>query len=382
MTIEKELIDSFIGGKDISAYTDKYFSKTRKILEKMGDEQVTYAVFLRRPVLYACEIAILWLKQQAKELGFTVDVKENYKTGDWVGAGEPLFYYSGSFAHLVELETLLLQKVGMTCVAAYNAYEMAKVLPKVAFSAMEARHCTGADMMQLAAFAAFVGSEAAKRDFGAVGFIGTSNDATMTVFGKNEGLGTMPHALIGYAGSTLKAAQMYHETFPSEPLTVLDDYFGKEVTDSIEVCKAFPDLAKEGRLAFRTDTHGGRFIEGLDTNKSYAVLDRHAPRAIKDLRKDDELKYLIGTGVSAAAMWHLREKLDEAGFPNVRLVASSGFTVKKCQVFAIANAPVNNIGTGSYLPENWLDTYTTADIVSYNGKHKVKLGREFLLDKL
>jgi nicotinate phosphoribosyltransferase len=81
-------------------------------------------------------------------------------------------------------------------------------------------------------------------------------------------------------------------------------------------------------------------------------------------------------------MWHLREKLDEAGFPNVRLVASSGFTVKKCQVFAIANAPVNNIGTGSYLPENWLDTYTTADIVSYNGKHRVKLGREFLLEKL
>ncbi len=382
MTIEKDLIDSFIGGKDIPAYTDKYFSKTRKILEHFGDEQVTYAVFLRRPVLYACEIAILWLKQQAQELGFTVDVKENYKTGDWVGAGEPLFYYSGSFARLVELETLLLQKVGMTCVAAYNAYEMAKALPNVAFSAMEARHCTGADMMQLAAFAAFVGSEAAKRDFDAIGFIGTSNDATMKVFGKTEGLGTMPHALIGYAGSTLKAAQLYHETFPDEPLTVLNDYFGREVTDSIEVCKAFPDLAKSGRLAFRTDTHGGRFVEGLDTNKSYAVLARRAPRAIKDLRKEDELKYLIGTGVSAAAMWHLRENLNEAGFPNVRLVASSGFTVKKCQVFAIANAPVNNIGTGSYLPENWLDTYTTADIVSYGGQHRVKLGREFLLDKL
>jgi len=39
-------------------------------------------------------------------------------------------------------------------------------------------------------------------------------------------MGTMPHALIGYAGSTLRAAEMFHETFPGEPLTVLVDYFG------------------------------------------------------------------------------------------------------------------------------------------------------------
>ncbi len=30
-------------------------------------------------------------------------------------------------------------------------------------------------------------------------------------------MGTMPHALIGYAGSTLRAAEMFHETFPDQP---------------------------------------------------------------------------------------------------------------------------------------------------------------------
>ena len=92
-----------------------------------------------------------------------------------------------------------------------------------------------------------------------------------------------------------------------------------------------------------------------------------------------ELKYLIGTGVSAAAVWHLREMLDNSGFEKVRIVASSGFGPEKCKVFSLANVPVDVIGTGSYLPSRWSETYATADIISYGGKSQVKLGREFLI---
>jgi len=48
---------------------------------------------------------------------------------------------------------------------------------------------------------------------------------------------------------------------------------------------------------------------------------------------------------------------------------------------ATASAPIDVVGTGSYLPENWTETYATADIVAYDDKPMVKLGREFLLDK-
>ena len=191
----------------------------------------------------------------------------------------------------------------------------------------------------------------------------------------------MPHALIGYAGDTLKAAQMFHEQFPDKPLTVLVDYFGKEIDDALAVCRHFSNLAKEGRLAVRLDTHGGRFIQGLDTQLSYAVLDRNVPEAIRGYRSDSELKYLMGTGVSAASVWSMREALDEAGFDKVRIVASSGFGPDKCRVFALAKAPVDVIGTGSYLPEKWSETYATADIISYDGQSRVKIGREFLLPK-
>jgi nicotinate phosphoribosyltransferase len=112
------------------------------------------------------------------------------------------------------------------------------------------------------------------------------------------------------------------------------------------------------------------------------VLDRHCPDAIRGYRSETELRYLIGTGVSAAAIWHVRETLDQAGFPRARIVASSGFGPAKCRVMGYARAPIDVIGTGSYLPENWNETYATADIVAYDGQPRVKVGREFLLHRL
>src|SRR3546814_11854693 len=90
-------------------------------------------------------------------------------------------------------------------------------------------------------YAAGVGSERARRKLQAVGFIGNATDATAHYFGQKRGFGTMPHSLIGYAGSTVRAAEMFHEVHPDENLTVLVDYFGREVTDSLEVCRRFPD---------------------------------------------------------------------------------------------------------------------------------------------
>ncbi|WP_428392398.1 nicotinate phosphoribosyltransferase [Lichenicoccus sp.] len=363
---------------DITARTDAYFNRTRAIVEHFGDVRVTYALFLRRPVVAAPRLMTEWLATVAAERGTEIVCEARFAEGDWVGAGEPLLYITGSFAKLADLETLLLQKLGPACVAAHNAYQMCMALPKAAFLAMDARHCAGFEMQEMMAYAAAVGSTAAKRE-GAKGFVGCANDATAHFYGAEAGFGTMPHALIGYAGSTLRAAEMFHETFPDIDLTVLSDYFGCEISDTLAVCRRFPELAAAGRIAVRLDTHGGRFLEGLDPQTSYAVLERRAPGAIRRYRSDSELRHLVGTGVSAAAIWRTREALDLAGFADVRIVASSGFGVDKCRVMADARAPIDVVGTGSFLPEHWSETYATADIVAYDGVARVKLGREFLL---
>ena len=363
---------------DVNARTDAYFNRTRDIIARFGDRRVTYAVFLRRPVISATRLMVDWLRSVAVEQGFAIDLDLTHPEGSWVGSGEPLAYITGSFQHLSNCETIFLQKLGACCVAAHNAYQMCSALPQVGFLAMEARHCAGAEMQDMMGYAASVGSTAARRE-GAVGFVGTATEMTAHWFGQEHGAGTMPHALIGYAGSTVRAAEMFVETFPGEALTVLTDYFGREVTDGLAVCRRFTDMAQAGRLSVRLDTHGGRFLEGLDPAESYAVLERHSPGAIRRYRSDTELRYLVGTGVSAAAIWRMREALDEAGFKRVRIVASSGFGVDKCRVMADAQAPLDVVGTGSYLPEHWSETYATADIVEYDGEARVKVGREFLL---
>ena len=364
---------------DIARRTDAYFRRTRRIVERFGDARVAYAVFMRRPVIFCPRLAIAWIEEAARARGIDLEIDRCFKEGAWAGAGEPLLYVSGPFSALVELETLYLQKLGPPCVAAYNAYGMCADLPRTAFLAMDARHCAGPEMAEAMAYAASVGSAKARREAGAIGFIGGANDDTAHWFGNDAGLGTMPHGLVGYAGSTVRAAEMYRELYPGEPLTVLVDYFGREIADSLAVARRFPELAAAGRLSVRIDTHGGRFVEGLDTAASYAVLERRAPRAVRAYRSETELRMLVGAGVSAAAVFHLREALDAAGFPRVKIVASSGFDPGKCKLFGSVDAPVDVVGTGSYLPEKWSETYATADIVEYGGRPSVKVGREFLL---
>lgn len=364
---------------DVAGLTDKYFTRTRDAVGKFGDVSATYAVFMRRPVIFTPRIAVGWLEEIARTRGAAIEVKQNYREGDWVGAGEPLLYLSGSLHALVDLETILLQKLGPPCIAAYNAYQMCADMPETAFLAMDARHCAGSDMAEMMAYGASVGSALARSKHGAKGFIGNATDATAHFFGNSEGMGTMPHAFIGYAGSTVRAAEMFVETFPGKDLTVLVDYFGHEVTDALAVCRRFPEMAAAGKVGVRLDTHGSRFIEGLDPQASYAVLDSSVPDAIRRYRSEEELRFLVGTGVSAAAIFHMRNCLDEAGFPNVKIVASSGFNTAKCRVMGEVKAPIDVVGTGSYIPERWSETYATADIISYNGDYRVKVGREFLL---
>ena len=367
--------------QEISRCTDRYFVKTRETVARFGDIRVTYAIFMRCPVILTPRLMVEWLEEAAAARGVRFDIELVRAEGEWVGAGEPLVYLGGSLHDLVDLETLYLQKLGAPCVAALNAYAMCCDLPKVAFLAMDARHCAGREMAEMMAYAASVGSRAAQRDAGAIGFVGNATDATAHYFGNQRGLGTMPHALIGYAGSTVRAAEMFHETFPDEPLTVLVDYFGREVSDAIEVARRFPDLAAADRLAVRLDTHGGRFVEGLDPQRSYAVLERSAPQAVRQYRSEQALRWLVGTGVSAAAIYHLRDALDAAGCGEVKITVSSGFGPAKCEVMASVAAPIDTVGTGSFLPERWEETYATADVVEYDGQTRVKTGREFLARK-
>ena len=182
---------------EISRWADVYFNRSKKTVEIFGDVKVTYALFMRRPVVSAPKLAMDWLTAMAAERGTSIKIQLTHEEGRWVGAGEPLMYVTGQLSQLVDLETLLLQKIGPPCVAAWNAFTMCSDLQKVGFLAMEARHCAGREMAEMMAYAAAVGSERARRKSGAVGFVGKATAATAHYFGREAGLGTMPQAYIG-----------------------------------------------------------------------------------------------------------------------------------------------------------------------------------------
>jgi nicotinate phosphoribosyltransferase len=389
----------------VRARTDKYFSKSREIVEKFGDKTVTYGVFMRRRIICAVNPAIEALREYYPAEAPPLKITRLYEEGAFVPDQKPIFLYTGSLANLLELETLILQRVGVACVSAYNAYKMSMNLPKTAFIDMHARHGTGDDMNQLAAYGAAVGSRMAKLA-GAIGFVGTSQDLTAHYYGQDRGVGTMPHALIGYAGSTLRAAQIYVATHPRDNLTVLVDYYGREYTDALEVCRWwFNEVLPQDRngtrtLSLRIDTHGDRFAEGLSYDSSVDIVANwlHVPNEYEAVRtvmgeeafdadtlnvvKDRVRKVLFGTGVTLASVIQMRQTLDAAGFNAAKIVASSGFNLFKCKMFGNARAPVDVIGTGSFIPDAYGDTYATADAFMFDGDFDIKVGRERLFQGL
>jgi nicotinate phosphoribosyltransferase len=390
----------------VRARTDKYFTKSRQIVEKFGDRTVTYGVFMRRRVICAVNPALELLREcYPADASVPLKITRLYEEGAYVPDQKPMFLYTGSFAALLELETLLLQRVGIPCIAAFNAFKMAMNLPKVQFIDMHARHASGDDMTRLAAYGASVGSRMAKLG-GAIGFAGTSQDLNAHYYGTEQGVGTMPHAVIGYAGSTLRAAQMYAETHPEDNLTVLVDYYGREYSDALEVCRWWYGevMARDPQgtrtLSLRLDTHGDRFAEGLTYESSvdtvadwlHVLNEYEAVRNVMgeeafdadtlNVVKDRVRKVLFGTGVSLASVIRMRQRLDAAGFNAARIVASSGFNLFKCKMFGNARAPVDAIGTGSFIPETYSETFATADVFMYDGRFGIKVGREKLFQGL
>jgi nicotinate phosphoribosyltransferase len=131
-------------------------------------------------------------------------------------------------------------------------------------------------------------------------------------------------------------------------VTVLVDFVNDSVRTALEVAEALGD-----------DLWGVR----LDTSDKLA---------------DESLRRVYGdaapTGVAAELVELMRSELDRAGYPNVRIVVSGGFTAERIRAFEEAGVPVDSYGVGSSLIRGSNDF--TADVVINNGVPCAKVGRE------
>jgi nicotinate phosphoribosyltransferase len=186
------------------------------------------------------------------------------------------------------------------------------------------------------------------------GAIGVSTDAQASWWG-GRGIGTVPHALIaGYGGNTVKAAvkfaQRYHHDMN---ITVLVDFENDSVRTALEVAHALGDQLWGVRL---------------DTSESLvdrSLLDELDPPAGSFTR----------TGVNPRLVEKVRGGLDGAGFGNVKIVVSGGFTAARIREFEAADVAVDAYGVGSSLIRGQDDF--TADVVLLDGRPCAKVGRAY-----
>ena len=153
-------------------------------------------------------------------------------------------------------------------------------------------------------------------------------------------------------GDIVKAATLYHQTFPNEKITALVDYTNDVITESLKVANAFPKELG----AVRVDT-------------SQSLIDAYFTRHPEAIQGDVH-------GVNPLLIKALRNALNENGFHHVKIIVSSGFNPEKIARFERENTPVDLYGVGLYLVT--LRTNFTGDLVMLNGEDQAKFGRKKL----
>ncbi len=208
------------------------------------------------------------------------------------------------------------------------------------------------------------------------GATATSTDIGARAMGLSEGIGTMPHALIvlysskyGKELATLKAIEAFDKYMPKNiPRIALVDTFGTEITDSL-ACAEF--LEKHGNwplAGVRADTSGDALGENCTPHPN-----------VRDPA------YQIGNGTTIELYTKIRNALNNAGFKNVKNVATSGFgRLSKVSAFVSEEGKrgykiFDSIGAGDFADgtHTLMPLVTTSDIVKVNGKALSKVGREY-----
>lgn len=317
-------------------YSDKYFVRTKKVLELDNNHTpVLMQVFCRKPAVVCGldeAIAILKLCADRPE---KLKIKSLYD-GDEVKAGETVMTIEGDYSTFAHLETVYLGVIARPTAVATAVTKVVRAAKekKVLFFPARFDHYR---VQATDGYAAFIS-----------GALGVSTDAQGAWWGE-KGLGTVPHGLIAaYGGDTVKAALALDKYIPKDiQRVVLVDFENDCIGTSLKVAGAL-----------------GKKLWGVRFDTAEDVKDK----SVKG-------KGVSSSGVCPELVFKARRIFDENGFKDVKIIISSGFTAEKIKHFIDLGVPFDAVGVGSSLFKEKIDF--TADIVVVNGKPLAKVGRRY-----
>jgi nicotinate phosphoribosyltransferase len=329
-------------------YSDAYFVYTKETLEAEGHHpHVTMQVFQKREsVLGGIDEAIAILKLCSGRAapdgswisGWNELEVHALREGDQIAPRETVMTIEGDYSLFAHLETVYLGTLARRSLIMRNVLQVVEAARGKQIFYFPARHDHW--LVQTGdGWSAHV-----------AGAIGVSTDAQASWWG-GRGMGTVPHGLIAaYGGDTVKAAQVFADRYHEQMnVTVLVDWSNDSVNTALDVARAL-----------------GPKLWGVRLDTSEDLVDRALWH---------ELGGFKPTGVNPRLVEKVRAALDDAGFPEVKIVASGGFTVQRIEEFESQAIPVDAYGVGSSLIRG--DNDFTADIVRVDGRPCAKEGRRY-----
>ena len=328
-------------------YSDQYFVYTKELLEAVGHHpHVLMQVFQKKEsVLGGIDeaIAVLKLCSGREESGTWMPGWDDLEVhalreGDQIIPRETVMTIEGDYSLFAHLETVYLGSLARRSLIMRNVLQVVEAARGKQIFYFPARHDHW--LVQTGdGWSAHV-----------AGAIGVSTDAQASWWG-GRGIGTVPHGLIAaYGGDTVKAATVFADRYHGEMnITVLVDWDNDSVRTAIEVAQAL-----------------GPKLWGVRLDTSEDLVDRSL---------FEEMGGFKPTGVNQRLVEKVRGALDGVGYPDVRIVASGGFTVERIREFEGAGVAVDAYGVGSSLIRG--DNDFTADIVCVDGQPCAKVGRRY-----
>lgn len=329
-------------------YSDAYFVYTKQLLEEVGHRpRVLMQVFQKQEsLLGGIDEAIAMLKLASGQFGpggewlpgwDQLEVHALYE-GEAISPWETVLTIEGDYALFAHLETVYLGSLARRSLIMRNVATVVRAARDKPILYFPARH----DHWHVQTGDGWAAHVA--------GAIGVSTDAQASWWG-GRGVGTVPHGLIAaFHGDTVKAAEVYADRFHDEMnITVLVDFENDSVRTAVEVAAAL-----------------GPKLWGVRLDTSERMVDRSL---------FDQMGNFDPRGVNPQLVHNVRRGLDAAGYPEVKIVASGGFTAEKIAEFETLGVPVDAYGVGSSLIRGQNDY--TADVVLVDGRPCAKAGREF-----
>ncbi|MHB1222699.1 MAG: nicotinate phosphoribosyltransferase [Gemmatimonadaceae bacterium] len=348
-------------------YADRYFLRSAAALAHDGrDPVVRMQVFARQTGVVAGVFETVRLLQTQLASGadgvpadFGALAIRTMMDGDVVEPRESVMHITGPYRAFAHLETAALGVLARRSLIATNVRRTIDAAAGKPVIFMGARHDDWR-VQTPDGYAALVGGAGS-----------VSSNAGGAWWGE-EGVGTMPHALIAaFGGDVVEATLAFtryvlaHE--PGVAISSLVDYRNDVIGDSLAVARAMRDSFGDGMLAaVRVDT-------------SETLEDR----AMAGVPDGELLPGERRTGVNSVVVRRLRAALDEAGFDGVGIIVSGGFKPTKIRLFEENGVPATSYGIGSSLlghnkgeADGLVTNFDyTADLVAVDGREEHKVGR-------